>query len=227
MKILIAEDDPHILEGLNSLLSKEGYQVVTAENGGVALEKYSSDKPDFILLDIMMPQVNGYDVCRKIRGEDEQIPILFLSAKSEEIDRVLGLELGADDFISKPFGTRELLARIRTVSRRVLAQKPKAEQSESFFLRDVEVLPLELRARTPRGVVDLSPRDVAILRLFFEKKDQVVDRNELFNIGWGVDFIGSTRSLDQHISQLRKKIEVNPAQPEIIRTVHGAGYRYE
>jgi DNA-binding response OmpR family regulator len=229
MKILVAEDDPHILEGVSSLLEKEGYLVLKASNGKTALDVFKRDKPDFLILDIMMPGMNGYDVCKEVRSQDARIPILFLSAKSEEIDRVLGLELGADDFISKPFGTRELLARIRTVSRRVLqvqAQK-KPERAKSFCLGDLDVLPVELRAKRGETVMDLSPRDVAILELLATHKGQVVDRNDIFNAGWGVDFIGSTRALDQHISQLRKKIEIDPANPQIIKTVHGTGYRYE
>jgi len=229
MKILIAEDDPHMAEGIQSLLEKEGYSVVCAPDGRRALELFTREAPDFAILDIMMPHVNGYDVCREIRRKNSQVPILFLSAKSEEIDRVLGLELGADDFISKPFGTRELLARIRTVCRRVLQGRAqsKPESSQAFMLGDLEIIPLELRARRGETIVDLSPRDVALLELFQRSKGKVLDRNELFAVGWSADFVGTTRTLDQHISQLRKKIEIDPANPQIIRTVHGAGYRHE
>lgn len=231
MNILIAEDDPHILAGVSTLLEKEGYTTRCASDGLQAMQEFTRARPDFVILDIMMPGKNGYDVCKEMRSQDSRIPILFLSAKSEEIDRVLGLELGADDFLSKPFGTRELLARIRTIGRRVLQEQaqrqPATLKSESFKLDDLEIFPLELRARRGPNAVDLSPRDVAILQLFATRPGQVLDRNDLFNVGWGVDFIGSTRALDQHISQLRKKIERDPLNPRIIRTVHGAGYRYE
>ncbi len=240
MKILVAEDDPHILEGVCSLLEKEGYRVVRASDGRNALALYQREAPDFLILDIMMPGMNGYDLCKEIRSRNAQIPILFLSAKSEEIDRVVGLELGADDFIPKPFGTRELLARIRTVSRRLLRAGGGAGLTgagpgsgsdplppEKFVMGDLEVLPSELRARRGEAVVDLSLRDVALLLLLWRRKGQVVDRNDLFAAGWGADFIGSTRALDQHISQLRKKIELDPANPKIVLTVHGAGYRHE
>ena len=229
MKILVAEDDPHIMEGICSLLEKEGYQTLRAPDGRQALQLFAKQKPDFLILDIMMPGVNGYDVCKEIRAQDARIPILFLSAKSEEIDRVLGLELGADDFISKPFGTRELLARIRTVSRRLLQAQAqvKPERLKSFPFGDLEVFPLELRAKRGEQVIDLSPRDMAILELLHAHRGQVVDRNQIFNVGWGADFIGTTRTLDQHISQLRKKLETDPANPKLILTVHGAGYRHE
>lgn len=227
MKILLAEDDPHMRAGLQELLSSEGYQVFAAEDGAQALKIYGQINPDFALLDIMMPFKNGYDVCRDIRKINSQIPIVFLSAKSEEIDRVLGLELGADDFISKPFGSRELLARIRTISRRLLASNQAKSKTPPFNLGDLEVFPQELRARRNNQTIDLSIRDVALLELFAQNPGKVLDRNKLFNAGWGADFIGSTRTLDQHISQMRKKIEMDPTNPVIIQTVHGAGYRYE
>lgn len=228
MKVLIAEDDINILEGLQRLLEKEGYNTVAAANGAIAVDKYRDENPDFVILDIMMPELNGYDVCKEIRKSDATIPIIFLSAKSEEIDRVIGLELGADDFISKPFGTRELMARVRAVSRRALAQKPQNDSfEESFTMGNLTVRCSELRAERGDLVVDIGPRDVEILRLLKENRGKVVTRNMLFDRCWGEDFFGSTRTVDQHISQLRKKIETNPKEPQIIITVHGSGYRFE
>ncbi len=227
MKVLIAEDDINILEGLQLLLEKEGYNTIPAQNGAIALDKYSQEKPDFLLLDIMMPEVNGYDVCKEIRKENATIPIIFLSAKSEEIDRVIGLELGADDFVSKPFGTRELMARVRAVSRRALAQKPIEQQSDSFSMADIVIKSSELRVEKGDNTIDVGPRDIEILRLLNENKGKIVTRNMLFDRCWGEDFFGSTRTVDQHISQLRKKIEDNPKDPKIIVTVHGSGYRFE
>lgn len=227
MKVLIAEDDINILEGLQRLLEKEGYNTVTAANGAIAVEKYMSEEPDFVILDIMMPELNGYDVCKEIRKSSATIPIIFLSAKSEEIDRVIGLELGADDFISKPFGTRELMARVRAVSRRALAQKPPCETTDSFTMADLTIRCSELRVEKGDKRIDIGPRDVEILRLLNENKGKVVTRNMLFDRCWGEDFFGSTRTVDQHISQLRKKIEENPKEPQIIITVHGSGYRFE
>ncbi len=228
MKVLVAEDDRNIREGLLEILQNEGYITVGAENGKVALEKYGAENPDFVCLDIMMPEMNGYDVCREIRKKDEVIPIIFISAKSEEIDRVLGLELGADDFIMKPFGVKEVIARIRAVSRRCLAARKKApEELEEFVMDDLTVLPNQLRARRGDETIDLSLRDIKILTLLFKMKGKVVDRDTMFNECWGMDYFPSSRSLDQHVSKLRKRVELDPKEPRIVKTVHGAGYRYE
>ncbi|MEE8450363.1 MAG: response regulator transcription factor, partial [Thermoguttaceae bacterium] len=150
---------------------------------------------------------------------------IFISAKSEEIDKVVGLELGADDFIVKPFGVKEVVARIRAVTRRCCAARTK--QPESFRMDDLEVFPGELRARRGEKTIDLSLRDVKILELFHRRRGQVLDRNTIFNDCWGEDYLPNSRTLDQHISQLRKRIEVSPKEPKLIRTVHGAGYRFE
>lgn len=228
MKILIAEDDPHILNGLKDLLEGEGYQTLTAKDGQEALQLFRREGPNFVLLDIMMPVMDGYSVCREIRRQNENIPVIFISAKSEEIDRVLGLELGADDYIMKPFGTREVIARIRAVTRRCLAQKKNsAEEVSALAFGDLEVLPDELRARRGDTRIDLSLRDVKILQLLHQHQGKIVDRDTLFDRCWGQNYLPSSRTLDQHISKLRKLIEVDPQNPEIIRTVHGVGYRYD
>lgn len=227
MKVLIAEDDPNILTGICEILEEEGYQPVPARDGQQALDLHAQEEIDFVVLDIMMPRVNGYDVCRNIRKQNPTIPIIFLSAKSEEIDKVIGLELGADDYIMKPFGIKEFLARIRAVSRRCLRAKDSPSQPQAFWLDDLEVLPGELRARRGEQTIDLSLRDLKILTLLHERPSQVLDRNLLFNACWGVDYLPNSRALDQHISQLRKKIERDPKTPSIIQTVHGSGYRYD
>jgi DNA-binding response OmpR family regulator len=227
MKVLIAEDDRHIRAGLEEILRDEGYDTVSAEDGARALELYRRHSPDFVCLDIMMPVMNGYDVCREIRRIDTRVPVIFISAKSEEVDRVLGLELGADDYIMKPFGVREVLARIRAVTRRCFAKGHKPAESRPFRMGDLEVQPAELRARRDDRVVDLSLRDVKILQVLFREKGKVVGRDMLFRECWGLDHIAHSRSLDQQISQLRKRIERDPRQPEIIKTVYGAGYRFE
>ena len=227
MKILVAEDDVHIREGLIEVLESEGYKVVAAADGIEALRLYRAEQPDLLCLDIMMPGMNGYDVCRAIRKENATAPILFISAKSEEIDRVLGLELGADDFIGKPFGVREVVARIRAVTRRALAAGGSASETKPFSMGDLEVSPNELRARRGESTIDLGVRDMSILKVLHEKAGEVVTRDELFNRCWGLDHIPNSRTLDQHISQLRKRIEQDPKHPKIIRTVQGAGYRYE
>jgi len=231
MKILIAEDDLHIRQGLSDLLSQEGYEIEMAENGKVALELFNTSKPQFVILDIMMPEMDGYSVCREIRSQDEDIPIVFLSAKSEEIDRVIGLELGADDYISKPFGTREVVARIRAITRRYLkasdAKDANESSSASFKFGELEVSPNELRAKKGSGSIDLSLREIKVLQTLAKHQGEVVSRDLLFNECWGYDHMPNSRTLDQHISKLRKLIEEDPANPQLIKTVHGAGYRYE
>lgn len=236
MKVLIAEDDQNIRLGLDEILRQEGYDTVLAEDGRQALALYEQTRPDFLCLDIMMPGMDGYAVCRQIRARDAKVPIVFISAKSEEIDRVLGLELGADDYILKPFGVREVVARIRAVTRRCIATEPATANTasfrqESFTMGDLLVLPAELRAKraTESGAesFELSLRDLKILQLLYRKQNQVVDRATLFDECWGFDHMPNSRSLDQHVSQLRKRIEVDPKNPAIIRTVHGVGYRYE
>ena len=227
MKILIAEDDQYIREGLRDLLEAEGYQTVLAVDGTEAVTKYHAETPHLVLLDIMMPGKDGYTVCREIRGHSSQVPVIFLSAKSEEIDRVIGLELGADDYIMKPFGTREVVARIRAVTRRSLATQSPEGKARVLQLGDLEVYPEELRAIREELRIDLSLRDVSILELLHDNRGKVVDRNTLFDHCWGQTYLPNSRTLDQHISKLRKLIEKDPQNPEIIRTVHGVGYRYD
>ncbi len=226
MKILVAEDDKYILEGLCEIFQSEGYESLKAQDGQEALKLYQQERPDFLCLDVMMPKINGYDVCREIRKHNAQIPILFISAKSEEIDRVLGLELGADDFITKPFGVREVTARIRAITRRYLHQSPPLSQPESFLIGDVLIFPKQLRGYRGTQDIELSLRDIKILTLFYQHKDQLVDRNLLLDQCWGINALPNSRTVDQHIAQLRKRIELDPKHPRIIITVHGAGYRY-
>jgi DNA-binding response OmpR family regulator len=227
MNILIAEDDLHICEGLKDLLSCEGYEILTAENGRIAVELFQKKQPDFIILDIMMPEMDGYAVCREIRKQNNDIPIIFLSAKSEEIDRVIGLELGADDYISKPFGTREIVARIRAITRRYLKMQPQTSTQDQFNFGDLIIYPNELRAKRNEQFIDLSLREIKILQQFAQYKGEVLSRDHLFNTCWGYDYMPNSRTLDQHISKLRKLIEHNATNPQLIKTVRGAGYRYE
>lgn len=225
MRVLIAEDDLHIRNGLVEILRAEGYETIAARDGDEAWRLFSEGAPDFVCLDIMMPGTDGYEVCRRIRRIDEDVPIIFLSARSEEIDKVLGLELGADDFIMKPFGVREVVARIRAVTRR--ARRSRGGPRKTLRMADLEVVPEELRASRGEQTIELGLRDVKILQLLYERKGTVVDRDTFFDRCWGLDHAPNSRTLDQHISQLRKRIEVDPKEPKIIRTVYGAGYRFE
>ena len=227
MKILVAEDDQHTRHGLAEVLEGEGYTVLTANNGKQALALFTEHAPDFVCLDIMMPEVSGYDVCREIRRFNPTVPVLFISAKSEELDKVVGLELGADDFIVKPFGLKEVIARIRAITRRTVAARGARDGNEHFSMRDLDVYPDELRARRGKKVIELSLRDVKILSLLHREAGKVVDRDAFFNECWGYDHAPNSRTLDQHVAQLRKRIERDPRNPSIISTVHGVGYRYD
>ncbi len=227
MRVLIVEDDDLIRQGLVEILQREGYETCSARNGREALDIFLATPPDFVCLDIMMPELSGYDVCREIRRQSPRLPVIFISAKSEEIDKVVGFELGADDFITKPFGVREVVARIRAVTRRCLAAAQPPEREPAFTMGDLELFPTELRARRGTQWIDLSLRDMKILQSLYQNRGCIMDRQALFASGWGLQHLPNSRTLDQHISQLRKRIERDPQNPLIIRTVHGVGYRFE
>ncbi|MBV1789046.1 response regulator transcription factor [Marinobacterium sp. D7] len=232
MKILIAEDDLNIRLGLRDLLEAEGYDCLEAADGEQAWTLYSeriagSDGPALVLLDIMMPKLDGYSLCRRIRQQDQQLPVIFITAKSEEIDQVLGLELGADDYIKKPFGSREVIARIHAVTRRCLARRQSEPEQQSFQMADLQVYPAQLRAERDGQKIDLSLRDMRILQTLHRNRGRVLSRDELFDECWGRQYLPSSRTLDQHISKLRKAVERDAQAPEIIVTVHGVGYRFD
>ena len=227
--ILVAEDDANILRGLVDTFESEGYEVRSARSGTAALEQFAKGGADLVVLDIMMPGKSGYDVCREIRKKDEVTPIIMLTAKGEEIDKVVGLELGADDYVTKPFGVRELLARVTAVLRR--SRRPAAETSgedkESIFrFGAAEVDRKRFVSRLGKREHPLSARELKLIDHFRAHPGEVLSRDDLLNAAWGVDYLGTTRTLDQHIAQLRKKVEPDPAEPKAILTVHGIGYRY-
>jgi two-component system alkaline phosphatase synthesis response regulator PhoP len=221
MTILLAEDDAVTREALTELLSGEGHHVVAAKDGREALAHWSAHRPGLVLLDIMMPHASGYEVCRTIRRDDRHTPVLFLSAKSEEVDVVLGLELGADDFLRKPFGKHELLARVRALLRRHEAPA----RSDLFLLGPWEIHPKRLLARRDGIEIELTVREVKMLTLLSRRRGEVLTRDELLNECWGLEYYPESRTLDQHVLNLRKKIEADPSRPALIETVRGAGYR--
>ena len=223
MKILLADDDPMTLDGLRACVAAEGFAPILARDGREALALWERHRPDILCLDIMMPHIDGYEVCRRVRSRDAHVPVVFLSAKSEEIDVVVGLQLGADDFIRKPFGKHELLARLRTALRRV---QSRSEPARFFEMHTLRVYPLELRATRDGREIELSPRECAILARLHERAGQVVDRDTLLNRCWGLDYFPESRTLDMQIVKLRKRVEIDSANPELIETVRGAGYRY-
>ncbi len=223
VKLLLADDDPITLDALHACVEPEGFSTLLARDGRKALELWERHRPDLLCLDIMMPHIDGYEVLRRIRATDTRVPVLFLSAKSEEIDVVVGLQLGADDFIRKPFGKHEFLARLRAVLRRA---QGRSQPARSFALHDLTIYPLELRAERAGASIDLSPREASILALLHERAGEVVDRDALLNRCWGAEYFPESRTLDQHIAKLRKRIEPDPANPTLIETVRGIGYRY-
>ena len=217
--ILIAEDDPNILEGLATLLTSEGHDVATAKNGAEALEKFHRRKPDLLLLDVMMPEKSGYDVCREIRAKDAATPVVMLTAKGAETDKVTGLNLGADDYVTKPFGVRELLARVNAALRRGASSTPATTDVFEFAGLRVDAKRWRVIVASG-GELPLTGRELKLVQFMRAHAGEVLTRDQLLNAVWGVRYFGSTRTLDQHIAQLRKKFGA-----DAIETVHGTGYR--
>ena len=228
-KILIVEDDRTLLEGLKYSLSREGYRVSTAVDGVQALEVAREERPDLIVLDIMLPELDGLEVCRILRKEGMAMPILMLTAKAEEIDRVVGLELGADDYITKPFSLRELLARIRASLRRVeMMQREVSEQpSPKLRLGDLEIDLSRHQVTLSGSILSLSPKEFELLAYLVRNRGLVISRDTLLEKIWGYEYEGDTRTVDVHIRWLREKIESDPASPRRILTVRGVGYKFE
>jgi len=224
-RILVVEDDAAILTGLVDLLNAEGFEVSSARDGAQALKLHEKEKPHLILLDIMIPQMSGYDVCREIRKIDTAVPILMLTAKGQEVDKVVGLELGADDYIVKPFGVNELLARIRAVLRRVHTKPPSKDDNPIHFA-DIHIDPKTLNGAKGKKRFSVTSREVYLLKLFIKHDGEVIDRFTILDEVWGIKYEGTTRTLDQHIVKLRQKIEDDPSSPRYITTVHGVGYRF-
>jgi len=229
--ILVVEDDANIRAGLVDTLESEGYRTTSAGNGEQALSLFSQERFDLVLLDIMLPKKSGYDVCRAIRLTNSAMPIVMLTAKGEEIDKVVGLQLGADDYITKPFGVHELLARIAAILRRACRggaaeSADKLKTPDRFNIGAAAVDASQYQVRLGKKTFPLSARELQILRFFYTHPNEVLSRDQLLNAVWGVHYLGTTRTLDQHIAQLRKKIEPDADEPGVILTVHGVGYRY-
>ena len=222
-KVLIIEDEPNMVVGLKDSCEYEGYEVAVARDGKEGLEKAATEKPDIILLDVMLPLMSGIDVCRTLRTRGIEIPILMLTARSQEIDKVVGLEVGADDYVTKPFSIKELLARIRAHLRRAAKQ---VVEIESFTFSDVELNFKKYAARKGGQALDLSAREFEILRYLIRRRGEIVTRDQLLDEVWGYESTPVTRTVDNHIARLRQKIEQNPSEPQHIITVHRLGYRF-
>ena len=213
--------------GVAEILRIEGFECECASDGEVAVAAFRRRRPDLIILDIVMPELDGLSVCKAVRESDSDVPIIILSARDTEADRVIGLDQGADDYVIKPFGPRELVARINALLRRACKEGRKSAALTVFRLDDLEVNSRALRARRGNEVIDLTARDVALLRLLYTRRGEAVSRDDLLDECWGREYFPNSRALDQYISMLRRKIERTPAKPSIIKTVYGYGYRYD
>ena len=230
-KILVVEDDRTLLDVLKYNLGKEGYAVVTATDGVQALDVARSEKPDLIALDIMLPKLDGFEVCRILRRE-MTTPILMLTAKAGETDKVVGLELGADDYMTKPFGMREFLTRIKAMLRRVEMMKIAAGSVKETTPSVIKVGELEIdfarhKVSHANSVIDLSPKEFDLLAFLVKNREQVFSRDQLLERIWGYDYTGDTRTVDVHMRWLRQKIETDPTDPRHLLTVRGVGYKFE
>jgi DNA-binding response OmpR family regulator len=230
IKILVAEDDADIRLGLIATLESEGHDVVAASDGAQALKLYGTSPFDLVVLDVMMPKLSGYDVCRELRAKGERVPVLFLTAKGEEIDKVVGLKLGGDDYVTKPFGVHELLARVEALVRRHRRSSGMLDDKTDGLpailkLGQAEIDRDQFVGKVAGRIFPITPREMKLVEFMAARRGSVLTRDELLNGAWGVDYFGTTRTLDQHVAQLRKKIETQPDHPEVIVTVHGVGYR--
>lgn len=223
-KVLVIEDDPAILRGVVDNLKFEGYEVQTATDGEAGYREQQIHKPDLIVLDVMLPRMNGLELCRKLRAEGLKTPVLMLTARTEESDRVLGLDLGADDYVTKPFSVREFLARVRALLRRT---QTESKLPDSLRFADVDVDFRKYEARRKGKRVELTRKEFAILRLLASHAGEVVTRDHLLDEVWGYDVYPVSRTVDNHVASLRAKLERDPAEPAYIRTVHGVGYRFD
>lgn len=223
-RILIVEDDPHILLGLEEILKGEDYEVTTCNRGDKALQVAAKHQPALIVLDVMLPGLSGYDVCRQLRAKKISTPILMLTAKGQEMDKVIGLDLGADDYVSKPFGVRELVARINALLRRT--QPPGDTQAEAtFHIGSCTIDPKKFLLSRGKVVEELTAKELKLLQLFHAHPGEVFSRDKLLSEVWGYNYYGTTRTLDQVIVQLRKKLGDSAEAPRHLVTVHGVGYK--
>ena len=222
-RVLIVEDDPAILRGIADNMKFEGYEVFTAPDGEAGSRLQRAHKPELIILDLMMPRLGGLELCRRLRGEGVQTPILMLTAKSEEADRIAGLDMGADDYVTKPFSVKELMARVRALLRRV---KPEQNLPGELRFGDVEIDFLRYEAHRKGKPVEMARKEFAVLRFLASRAGEAVTRDELLNEVWGYDVFPVSRTVDNHLALLRSKLEADPAAPKYLLTVHGVGYRF-
>jgi DNA-binding response OmpR family regulator len=226
-RILIIEDDRTIVDALADTFQFHDFEVVTAANGKEGYRLFTEQKPDLIILDIMLPGLDGYDICKKIRKEDQHIPIIMLTAKSQESDKLLGFELGADDYVTKPFSVKELVARVKAVLKRsVQGNQFKSDEKGELVKLGKAMINFKNFTVSREGIeYTLSPKECEILKLLVEHPDEVIDRNRIIDVVWGDEYFPSPRTIDNFILKLRNKIEEDPRNPVHILTAHGTGYK--
>ena len=222
-KILVVEDEPNMVVGLRDNFEFEGYEVITARDGVEGLQLALEESPDLVVLDVMMPRMSGLEVCKQLRAQRASIPIIMLTARGQEVDKVVGLELGADDYVTKPFSIRELLARVKAVLRRT-SVLPKELDQHTFG--DVEVDLRRCRVLKSGKALDVSSKEFELLKYFICHTGETLSRHQLLEDVWGYEHYPTTRTVDTHLVRLRQKLEPNPEQPEYFLTVHGTGYRF-
>jgi DNA-binding response OmpR family regulator len=222
-RILIVEDEPAMVAGLRDNFEYEGYEVISASDGVAGLDRAVADDPDLVVLDVMMPRMSGLDVCKQLKTRRPSLPIIMLTARGQEIDKVVGLELGADDYVTKPFSIRELMARVKAVLRRV---SPQALAAEVYRFSDIEVSIRSNEVRRAGKLVDLSAKEFALLAYFISNPAETLSRDRLLDAVWGYENYPNTRTVDTHIVHLRQKLEPNPEEPRFILTIHGSGYKF-
>jgi DNA-binding response OmpR family regulator len=222
-RILIVEDEPAMVAGLRDNFEYEGYEVISAGDGVAGLDRALADNPDLVVLDVMMPRMSGLDVCKQLKAKKPLLPIIMLTARGQEIDKVVGLELGADDYVTKPFSIRELMARVKAVLRRVSAPAPA---TEVYRFSDVEVNVRSNQVLRDGRSVELSSKEFALLAYFVSHPAETLTRDHLLDAVWGYENYPNTRTVDTHIVHLRQKLEPNPEEPRFILTVHGSGYKF-
>jgi len=222
-KVLIVEDDESMGTALKDGFSYEGYEVAFATDGATGLQMAKEQAPDLILLDVMLPKMSGFDVCKEIRATGSAVPIIMLTARGQEIDKVLGLKLGADDYVTKPFGFMELMARVEALLRRASGQSGR---TETFTFGDVSADFKRGEVRRKGKLLDMSARELKLLRYMIEHRGEVVPRDRLLDEVWGYDEAPMTRTVDMHVAKLRKKIEAKPHDPQFLLTIHGLGYKF-
>jgi len=224
-KILVVEDDPHISLGLEEILKGEDFEVTICTRGDKAVEAVSRSHPTLVILDVMLPGANGFEICKQLRAKKVGVPILMLTAKGQEIDKVIGLDSGADDYVTKPFGVRELVARIHALLRRTQPKTAKSEEESTFQIGNAIIDAKKFEIRRGKTSEELTARELKLLQIFHAHPGEVFSRDKLLNEAWGYNYYGTTRTLDQVIVQLRKKLGDSGDSPKHLITVHGVGYK--